>query len=132
MSPIRIPEGFVFIPREAGVSVALELLEAADQVGADRKADVRTITGGYHVAEEVAKQFQENRGNVVEDEGDHDSDDDDGAGEPEAPSESWTHDQLNEFAAKLEPALELTSSTPAKAEKVKLIEEHIAKNKTSD
>ncbi len=117
MSPIRIPEGFAFIPRESGVNVAKELLDAAAEVGGDRKLDVRTTSGGYHVTEAVAKQFQENRGVVAED---------------EVPSEEWTHDKLNEFASKLEPALELTGSTPAKAEKVKLIEEHIAANKSSD
>lgn len=52
---VLIPEGFVFVPRGAGV--AAKLLEAADAVGADQVTSVRSITGGYHVLEEVAKEY---------------------------------------------------------------------------
>lgn len=56
MSPIRIPEGYVFVPK--GENVAKQLLEAADAIKADRKNDVRTVSGGYHVTEAVAERYQ--------------------------------------------------------------------------
>ena len=52
---VIIPEGFAFVPRGAGV--AAKLLEAADEVGADQVTAVRSITGGYHVLEEVAQAY---------------------------------------------------------------------------
>lgn len=58
MAPVNVPEGFVFVPRPRGRSIAADLLKAADETeGADRKTDVRTVTGGYHVAEAVAEKF---------------------------------------------------------------------------
>lgn len=60
MSPARIPEGSVFVARRAGENVAAQLLEAAEQIGADRFLSVRTTTGGYHVWENVAEQYQAN------------------------------------------------------------------------
>lgn len=52
---VIIPEGYVLVPRGAGV--AAKLLEAADEVGADQVTAVRTITGGYHVLKEVAEAY---------------------------------------------------------------------------
>lgn len=52
---VRIPEGYVLVPRGAGV--AAKLLEAADKVGVDQVTAVRSITGGYHVLEEVAETY---------------------------------------------------------------------------
>lgn len=52
---VIIPEGYVLVPRGAGV--AAKLLEAADEVGADQVTAVRSITGGYHVLEEVAQAY---------------------------------------------------------------------------
>lgn len=60
MSPARIPEGSVFVARRAGENVALQLLEAAEEIGADRNLSVRTTTGGYHVWADVAEQYQAN------------------------------------------------------------------------
>lgn len=52
---VLIPEGFVLVPR--GKDVAAKLLQAAAEVGADPITSVRTITGGYHVLEEVAVAY---------------------------------------------------------------------------
>lgn len=52
---VRIPEGYAFVPR--GEGVAAKLLAAADEVGADQATAVRSITGGYHVLEEVAEAY---------------------------------------------------------------------------
>lgn len=60
MAPINIPEGYVFVPRQAGVPVAAQLLDAADEIKADRQTGVRTVSGGYHVTEEIAEQYQAN------------------------------------------------------------------------
>lgn len=57
MAPIRIPEGFVLV-KPRSVETATALLKAAEDIGADRIASVRTVTGGYHVTEEVAEQYQ--------------------------------------------------------------------------
>jgi hypothetical protein len=59
MAPnIRVPEGYVFVPRQRGVNVALQLIEAADKVKANRHESVRTVSGGYHVTQEVADAYQ--------------------------------------------------------------------------
>lgn len=60
MAPVNIPEGYVFVPRRSGVNVAMQLLDAAKEVGADRITSVRTTVNGYHVLEEVADQYQAN------------------------------------------------------------------------
>lgn len=57
MAPTRIPEGSVFVPGRS-VETATALLEAADKIKADRKLDVRTVTGGYHVTLAVAEEYQ--------------------------------------------------------------------------
>lgn len=57
MAPIRIPEGFVFVPGRSYEN-AKALLEAAESVKGDRVADVRTVTGGYHVTAAVAEEYQ--------------------------------------------------------------------------
>jgi hypothetical protein len=56
---IRVPEGFVFVKRAPGV--ALALLEAADKIKADRQAGIRTVSGGYHVAEDIAAEYETTR-----------------------------------------------------------------------
>lgn len=156
MAPIRTPEGFVRVEKADGI--AAKLLDAADLTeGADRKADVRTVTGAYHVSEAVYETFKNtfNEDPAAEAEAAEAQRQADAeaaaaaaaeaeraeaervAGEEAAakaaaeqqPDESWTHDQLNEYAGKLTPPLELTGSTPAKADKVKLIAEHIEQNK---
>ncbi len=165
MSPIRIPEGHQFVPRAPGV--ALELLEAADRIKADRKTEVRTVSGGYHVSDRVAAEYQKNQPEVEETEdetegaptgqdqgqqasaaqagvlvddangaGGQGSSDDSGSGdgsgddstssgdEGEQPTAEWTHERINAYAATLTPPLELTGSTPSKAEKLQLIADH--------
>ena len=57
MAPTRIPEGSVFVPGRS-VETATALLKAADKIKADRKLDVRTTTGGYHVTQAVAEEYQ--------------------------------------------------------------------------
>lgn len=74
MSPARIPEGSVFIPRRRGENVALQLLDAAAEVGADRDLSVRTTNGGYHVFQDVADRYLENLGVDTDDEGDETED----------------------------------------------------------
>lgn len=56
MAPVNIPEGSVFVSK--GEGVAAGLLKAADELEADRKWDVRTVTGGYLVREDVAERYQ--------------------------------------------------------------------------
>ncbi|QUE25323.1 hypothetical protein SEA_FIZZLES_27 [Microbacterium phage Fizzles] len=96
MSPARIPEGSVFVARQRGENVAAQLLEAAEQVGADRALSVRTVSGGYHVFEEVAEQYQANLGQApdeTEDESNGDqSDGDEGTGD-EGTGDQSTGDQ---------------------------------------
>lgn len=60
---IRIPEGFVFIPKAPGV--AAELLDIADEVRADRKLGVRTASGGYNVADVIASEYLARHADVV-------------------------------------------------------------------
>lgn len=152
MAPIRTPEGFVRVEKAPGI--AAHLLDAADSVeGADRKTDVRSVTGAYHVSEEVYEKYVELFGDEdgVEQTDESDVTEEAAKAEREAaeaeakrladeqaaanadadeqPSEDWSHDKLNEYAGKLTPPLELTGSTPAKAEKLKLIAEHVEKNK---
>lgn len=74
MSPARIPEGSVFIPRRRGENVALQLLDAAAEVGADRDLSVRTTNGGYHVFQEVADRYLENLDVDTDDEDDETED----------------------------------------------------------
>lgn len=74
MSPARIPDGSVFVPRRRGENVALQLLEAAAEVGADRDLSVRTVSGGYHVFQDVADRYKENLGVDTEDEDDETED----------------------------------------------------------
>lgn len=50
-----IPQGYVFVAKADGVAAGL--LNAADRIGADRKNGVRTVTGGYHVLEEIAQEY---------------------------------------------------------------------------
>ncbi|QIQ63611.1 hypothetical protein SEA_NIKE_27 [Microbacterium phage Nike] len=93
MSPARIPEGSVFIPRRRGENVALQLLTAAEEVGADRDLSVRTVSGGYHVYEDVADRYLENLGVDTDDE-------DDEAEDESTPAEKTVEEEEAEAAAK--------------------------------
>ncbi|AWN03543.1 hypothetical protein PBI_HYPERION_26 [Microbacterium phage Hyperion] len=93
MSPARIPEGSVFIPRRRGENVALQLLTAAEEVGADRDLSVRTVSGGYHVYEDVADRYLENLGVDTDDE-------DDKAEDESTETEKTVEEEEAEAAAK--------------------------------
>ncbi|UVG34395.1 hypothetical protein SEA_GAZEBO_26 [Microbacterium phage Gazebo] len=93
MSPARIPEGSVFIPRRRGENVALQLLDAAKEVGADRDLSVRTVNGGYHVYEDVADRYLENLGVDTDDE-------DDEAEDESTETEKTVEEEEAEAAAK--------------------------------
>lgn len=75
MAPIRIPDGQVFVARAPGVAAAL--LDAAEELGYARHEAVRTVSGGYHVNEDIAAKYQESLPEV-----------DESAETPEAPSSS--------------------------------------------
>lgn len=110
MAPtIRIPDGFVFFRKFPGLAAGL--LEAADAVGGDRKLDVRTVNGGYHVSQKVAEKYQSKYGKVEE------------AAEAaettgESPDESWTVADIDEWAAKQVPPVEFPSDATKKADKL--------------
>lgn len=93
MSPARIPEGSVFIPRRRGENVALQLLDAAAEVGADRDLSVRTTNGGYHVFQDVADRYLENLGVDTDDEDDETEDE-------STPGEKTVEEEEAEAAAK--------------------------------
>lgn len=95
MSPARIPDGSVFVPRRRGENVALQLLDAADEVGADRDLSVRTVSGGYHVFQDVADRYKENLGVDTEDEDDETED-----GSDDSNDEKTVEEEEAEAAAK--------------------------------
>lgn len=129
MTYITPPEGFVFVGH--GPGVAAELFEALDEVGGDQYADIRSITGGYHVREEVVQKWQEN---YAADDADDDTesgatgteagDEQSGAADqstasgqeagasseeaPEGPTLESKREEIDEFAAKLDPSLDTT------------------------
>lgn len=129
MAPVIIPEGFVLVkPRSRETAIAL--LDAADEIGADRHLSVRTVTGGYHVAEAVAAKFQESFPEAdVEDDapdevaGPEESGDPENSGElaPLPVTADNTHSEIDEYAAGLNPAVEFPKDTN-KADKIALLE----------
>lgn len=147
MAPARIPEGFVFVRRQAGRNVAAELFEALDTVDGDRFGDIRTVTGGYHVANEVAEAWTaaqpEAEDDSTEDPTEEDSTEDAGKTEDSTEGNSTedstedagkteleplpvtaenTHEAIDDYASKLEPKVEFPANTN-KADKIKLLEE---------
>lgn len=149
MAPITPPEGTVFVPRKKGANRAAELLEAAKQVGADRFASVRTTTNGYHVFAEVAEQDQKNHPEHyeveaadatevtedAEDENSNDENSNDESSNDESSNEGDKSEELeplpvtagssnkeiDDYAASLEPAVDLSSASN-RAEKIALLE----------
>ena len=124
MAPIRIPEGFAFVPGRSHEN-AKALLEAAEKAGGDRVADVRTVTGGYHVSAAVAKEFQKAFPDAaVEEDNELVSGDPNGesAPEPLGVTEKSSHDEIDDYASKLEPPVTFPKDTN-KADKIKLLEE---------
>lgn len=118
---IRIPEGHVFVRRAPGVAAAL--LDAAEKVGGDRVQDVRTVTGGYHVTEAVADQYQQDfpeaeAGEVDAIETIPGTEGDEPQvieGEP-LPDESWKVAEIDAFAEKL--GIAFPADVTTKAQKV--------------
>jgi hypothetical protein len=110
---LNIPDGYVFVKRGPGVAAAL--LEAADAIKADRKEGVRTTSqGGYYVLEAIASEWQKSQPEADEDE---ESDEDEGSGEAETPTADWTVAQIEEWAAKQDPVVDLGAGN--KADKLK-------------
>jgi hypothetical protein len=131
MAPVTIPEGHVFFPKLPGVAAGL--LAAADAIGADRKADVRTITGGYHVTEAVAEQYrstlppepEDPQGEPTGDPGEPTGDPgDDGKAEELGPlpvTAESSNAEIDDYAGKQEPPVDL-SSAKNRVEKIALLE----------
>lgn len=116
MAPsIRIPDGFVFVPRDAGV--AKKLLKAADKIKADRHTSVRTVTGGYHVLSQVAEQYQEEF-----------TSQEPAGGEETAPAKEFelpvsadsSNAEIDEYASGLTPPVDL-SGAKNRAEKIEIL-----------
>ena len=128
---IRIPEGFVLVPRAAGVAAAL--LEAADRLHVDRKTTVRTTASGYHARLDVAEEYRKALPEAVviassEELGDAEAEAP--AVEAQAPASEAvaipvtadsTHAEIDAYAASLEPAVDV-SSGKNRAEKIALLE----------
>lgn len=149
---IRIPEGYVFVPKAPGV--AAELLEIADAVGADRKLGVRTTVGGYHVVAEVASVYLDDNPEVVptvrlepagadyvavdvvvgadgipvlgsaEESAAEEPNGSEVAAELEVPDDSWTVPQIDRWAADQKPPIVFPEKA-RKADKLALIGEAI-------
>lgn len=132
MAPsIRIPDGFVFVKRADGV--ARKLLDAADAIEADRHLGVRTVTGGYHVTEAIAEEYQKGFPAAAEEDDETEGGTEVQAEEVQAeeveaeevetedvetPDESWTVAQIDEWAGKQEPAIEFPADVTKKADKL--------------
>jgi hypothetical protein len=114
MAPVRIPEGQVFVQRAPGVAAAL--LDAAEELGYVRSEAVRTVSGGYHVPEDVAAAYQATLPEEAESETPAaTSAEAGGAQTPPAtdpkeddphtatPREGWSHDQFDTWAENQEP-----------------------------
>lgn len=120
-----IPEGFVFVPRRAGENVALQLLEAAEEVDADRVLSVRTVSNGYHVQQDVADRYQENLGEEPEEVVEPDPADGADAKTEELPplpvTAENTKTDIEKYASELKPAVDV-SKAKNKAEMIEILE----------
>ena len=103
MAPVRTPDGFVLVaPRSRETAQAL--MDAVKAVGGDRLMDVRTVTGGYHVAEAVAEEYQKNfPASEGLDEADETESTENESSETEEVeelpvTEKSTHDEINDYA----------------------------------
>lgn len=133
MAPgIRVPEGHVFVPRRRDENVALELLNAAEKVKADR-FDVKTVSGGYHVPQAVADEYAKAHPEVADDAEETEEEkaareaaeaDAAAAAEAEAaaekrgypdgePAGDWTVKQLEAWAGAQDPVVDLGSGDKA-------------------
>jgi len=124
MAPIRIPEGQVFVKRAPGVAGAL--LDAAEALGYSRSEAVYTVSGGYHVFEDVAQKYQESLPEAEADESGEAADAGQDAGTNDAgaqtetdpkdddpktatPRDGWSHAQFDEWAENQDPKVEFPS-----------------------
>lgn len=128
MAPTRIPEGFVLV-KPRSVELATALLKAADEIKVDRQLSIRTVHGGYHVAQAVAEKFQESFPDAeIEADGEIEEVDETQADETEDNEVNETEDET-----KLEPLPVTADSSVAEidayAEKVK-VDVSAAKNRT--
>lgn len=113
MAPITIPEGHVFVARGQGVAAAL--LDSVDAVEGDRQADVRTVSGGYHVRQEVAEHYQ----STLPAKDDAEAETEEEGNELAAPDKTWKVADIDEWA---QEHLGLdTSSEPNKEARLKAI-----------
>ena len=119
MAPVNIPEGSVFVARRAGKNVAKQLLDAAEEVGADLVASVRTTTGGYHVFAEVAERYQENLGEPVADSTEDENEDADSTEDDSTEGDAGKtgDDQEEETEEELEPLPVTAENTKAEITK---------------
>lgn len=121
MAPTRIPDGFVLVsPRSREIATAL--LEAADELGADRQADVRTTLNGYHVSLPVAEKFQEAFPDAdVESTDEAGADEAGDSAEPLPVTADSTHAEIDAYADSLDPKVTFPKDTN-KAEKIAALE----------
>lgn len=119
MASTRIPEGFVLVPGRS-VETATALLEAADKIKADRKLDVRTTTGGYHVTQAVAEEYQKAFPDAELEEG---GADENGGEAPESlpVTVDSTREEIDAYGKSLDPKVD-TSKAANKAEAIALLE----------
>lgn len=124
MAPIQPREGYAFVPRIRGEAVSAELLDIADDLGEDRQAGVRTVTGGYHVLQAIADKYNADHG-IESEEGEQAGTGEQTGGEtfereyPEGtPEGSWTVKNLEAWAGAQDPKVELGDGN--KAEKLKV------------
>lgn len=148
MTNISAPEGFVFV--RSGLGVAAELLAAADKLEVDRQAGIRSITGGYHVRENIAEEWQKGYAIEESDEDTDDASDDnetgsadsgDASGDAETGSEDKSEgsddadddeptleskrEEIDDYASKLTPSLD-TTKLPNKQAALDAIADHKA------
>lgn len=142
MAPVIIPEGFVLVkPRSRETAIAL--LEAADAVKADRHLSVRTVTGGYHVAQKVAEKYQESFPEADVEDGSESQESVDTRNQAEDAKEAGqevpagekteeelaplpvtaenSHAEIDAYASSLDPKVEFPKDTN-KADKIALLE----------
>lgn len=111
---INPPDGYVFVKRGPGVAAAL--LEAADKIKADRKEGVRTTSqGGYFVADDIAAEWQ--KAQPEADEVDDEAEESNEAAD-DRPTDKWTVAEIEDWASKQDPPVDL--GTGNKAEKLKV------------
>lgn len=115
-----IPDGYVLVNKAPGVAAGL--LEAADKLGADRKWDVRSISGGYIVRADVAEAWQGTlpADDEVDTGGEADGDASGTTPDAPKPDETWTVAQIDEWAENQDPPITFEAGAK-KADKLAVI-----------